>query len=89
VTEDLPAEVWDGLVADTGKVAALETSGGDDGCAGGTSREIEIVDGGETVVSSTFSVCGGANGGPADALDAYVQPVLDAIPDWDRLTATS
>jgi hypothetical protein len=91
VTVDLPAEVWDGLVADAGSVAALdadERDGEGEGCAGGTSRDLEIVDGGATVVARSFPVCGGANEAPAQALDAYVQPVLDAIPDWSALVAT-
>lgn len=31
--------------------------------------------------------CGGDDE-QADVLDAYVQPVLDAIPNWDDLVAT-
>jgi hypothetical protein len=90
VTADLPAEVWDNLVADAGTVAALgdEVDADDKGCAGGTSRSLEIVDGGETVVTESFGVCGGANEAPAQALDGYIQPVLDAIPDWSALVAT-
>jgi hypothetical protein len=88
VTEELPAEVWDGLVAGAGTVALLDPSDDDEGCAGGTSREIEITDGDDTVAASAFSVCGGANEDTARTLDAYVQPVLDAIPNWDDLVAT-
>jgi hypothetical protein len=89
VTEPLPADVWDRLVADIGTVAQLDTGGdADEGCAGGTSRSIEITDDGETVVEKDVYVCGGANEAPAATLDAYVQPVLDAIPDWDALVAT-
>ena len=90
VTADLPAEVWDNLVADAATVAALgdEVDGDDEGCAGGTTRALEIVDGGETVVDESFGVCCGANEAPGQAFDGYIQPVLDAIPDWSTLVAT-
>ena len=88
VTVELPAEVWDGLVAGVGSIADIDASDDEEGCSGGTSRSIQITDGGETVVVKEIYVCGDSNEGPADVLDAYVQPVLDAIPDWDSLIAT-
>lgn len=88
VTEDLPAEVWDGLVADVGSIADLDASDDDEGCAGGTSRSIQITDGGETVVVKEIYACGGGNEGPATVLDAYIEPVLDTIPNWSELVAT-
>jgi len=87
VTAPLPADVWAGLAADGGTVADLDVED-DGGCDGGTSRSLEITDRGETLADSSFSVCGGANEAPAEVVDAYVQPVLDAIPDWEALVAT-
>jgi hypothetical protein len=88
VTTPLPEEVWDQLVADIDDVSGLDPDGDDEGCAGGTSRELQVSDGGESVLHESFGVCGGSNSGDATAVDTYIQPVIDAIPDWDTLVAT-
>jgi hypothetical protein len=88
VTAPLPEEVWDQLVAGIGTVSDLSTSGDEEGCAGGTTRDLQVSDGGESVLQLSFGVCGGENGDAATAVDTYVQPVLDAIPDWTTLVAT-
>jgi hypothetical protein len=85
-TEPVPAEVWEQLVDNVGPVADLVSEDGVDSCSGGTHRTIEIEDGGETVVATDFEVCD-SNEKPADEVDGYVKPVIDAIPGWDELFA--
>lgn len=89
VTTPLPEEVWDQLVAHVDEVSDLDPGGDDEGCAGGTSRSLQVSDSGDTVVDVSFGVCGGDNGGAATAVDTFVQPVIDVIPDWDTLVATN
>lgn len=86
-TVPLPEPVWSELTgADSiGTIADLDVEGGDDGCDGGTSRSLDVTDQGDAVVATELSVCGDLNGEAADRLDAYVQPVIDSIPDWERL----
>jgi hypothetical protein len=83
-TAPLPPEVWDGLVDDATAIAGLDVEE-DDPCDGGTNRSITITDGDDTVLELDIPVCGDASAETADRLDAYLQPVRDAIPDWDAL----
>lgn len=57
----------------------------DDGCAGGTTRTLRVSDRDGTVLDLDFGVCGGDNEDAAEAVDAYIQPVLEAIPEWDSI----
>ncbi|MGH9214448.1 MAG: hypothetical protein ACRD2C_27835 [Acidimicrobiales bacterium] len=84
-TEPVPAEVWDDLAGNVDDLEQLDVDAGDDGCDGGTSRSIRVSDQGHTVVDTEFGVCGDANDEAADQVDSFVQPVVDSIPDWDRL----
>jgi hypothetical protein len=84
-TVPLPDEVWTGLADNLDAVTDLDVSDDDDGCSGGTSRELTITDGDDEVVDVAFSVCGGSNESAAGELDDYVAPVIDAFPDWESL----
>lgn len=83
-TAPVPAEVWTELVENGGELAAIDPDG-DDSCDGGTSRSMTVTGGGEAVYDVSFGVCGGVNRDAADRLDAYVAPVIEAIPDWETL----
>jgi hypothetical protein len=83
--EDLPvpAEVWQGLTNRDDPVFTLEPEATEDSCVGGTARLLRIEDGGEVVLDLDFQVCGGINDEDAGVVDAYVQPFIDTIPDWE------
>lgn len=82
----LAAPVWAELGDGIDSVAELDP-GSVDGCDGGTTRSLIITAGADTIVDIEFDVCGStdANTDAADQTDRFVQPVIDAIPDWDRL----
>ena len=66
---------------------ALPISSGDDGCAGGTGREVEVSIDGERQIAADIEVCGDAGGDAADRLDAVIAPLLATL-DMDELLAT-
>jgi hypothetical protein len=82
-TVPLPAEVWAGLTDTSDAVFNLEPEETEGDCAGGTARSLAVVDGDNEVLDLDFQVCGGVNDGAATTIDAYVQPVIDTIPDWE------
>jgi hypothetical protein len=84
-TVPLPAEVWTGLAENVGELAAIDSDDGGDGCDGGTSRSMSVTNGSDVVYDLELGVCGGANDDAADRLDAYVAPVIQAVPDWEAL----
>jgi hypothetical protein len=81
----LPGAAWDVLTDASDPVFALTPDEPDGGCAGGTTRTLRVSDQDGTVLDLDFGVCGGVNEDAAKALDAYMQPVLDAIPKWDSI----
>jgi hypothetical protein len=93
-TEPLPSEVWDDLTAGLDEVAAVQPSAADiSGCVGGRSRDLEVTDEGETLVSTHLYICRDEEGDlhneeEAEQIDAYVQPAIDLLPDWDELLET-
>jgi hypothetical protein len=88
VTEPLPPKVWQQLVATVDTVLDLEVDEDAEPCAGGTTRDLKIEDKDEAAVDVGFGACGGSNGEAESAVDEWVQPVIDAIPDWDSYLAT-
>lgn len=58
----------------------------DAGCTGGTARVVRITEGGDTREAVVES-CGGQGAEAAEALDAWVAPVVAAIEDWETLKA--
>ena len=87
-TVPLPAEVWDRLAARVARLSGISDDDGDDGCTGGTSRELTVTDGDSVVVDADVSVCGGSGSDDADRIDDAVAPVIAAIPDFDALVHT-
>lgn len=89
-TAPIPVDVWDGLSTGAAEVVSLEPDDIDqEGCSGGTGRSLVIEDGGETLMDLEIYLCAGdANAAQAEVIDGYVEPVIDAIPDWDSLFET-
>lgn len=85
-TEALPPRVWDQLVDGVDDVTSIDADAIDSGCTGGTSRDLTIKDAGAEVVAVDLEVCNG-NDTQSDQLDAYVEPVIGAIPDWEEIVA--
>jgi hypothetical protein len=83
-TAPLPPEVWQGLATEVTGIAGLDVDEVD-GCSGGTNRSVTVTDGDDTIVDLDVPVCGDSNTETADRIDAYLQPVRDAIADWDAL----
>ena len=82
-TTPISDDVWERLADTFETVVDLEPDEIEDGCAGGTGRVLVIADGDQTLVDVDVEVCGGENADTADAIDAYVAPVIDAIPNWE------
>lgn len=83
-SEPLPEEVWDGLVDGYGDVASISSVDSD--CDGGTGRSITVTEADEVLVHASLSPCDDPEGEEmVEQLDAYVDPVIAAIPDWDSL----
>lgn len=80
VTEGL----WGSLALQADEMAKIEPDEAADGCAGGTKRDLTVVDRDETVIDLSFSVCEG-NEDQAARVDAYIDPVIAVIPDWDSV----
>ena len=88
VTEPLPADVWDELVATADDVVDLPVDEDEEPCTGGTTRGLTIEDGGETLIDVSFGACGGSNGEAETRVDRWIRPVTQAIPDWESYLAT-
>ena len=80
-TAAIPSEVWNGLVAQLDDLADLDVDKGE-GCTGGTSRSLTVVDGNTTRLDLAFDVCGDANAPAAKRLDDAIKPVTEQIPNW-------
>jgi hypothetical protein len=78
-------EAWSILVTTFEGVAGVESVENDDGCAGGTSSSLRIVDNRRELVDVGVSNCGGSGGSEAEALDLYIKPVIDSLADWEGL----
>lgn len=78
-------EVWAGLGDGVDDVRRLRAPDDTGGCAGGTSRELRVTDSGQDLVDMSVEVCGGTNAALADAIDAYIAPVIDGIDDFAAL----
>lgn len=87
VTRSLPAEAWGRVRADVARLPAAAEDDVDDGCTGGTGRALRVRDADRVVVDLEAEACGGEGAARVDALDAVVQPVIAAVPDWDVLVA--
>lgn len=85
VEVDVPADAWTRAVSDLEAFDAVTTT--DQGCAGGTGREVELTAGGETLIAADIEVCGGAGQDVADELDATIAPLLAGL-DMEALLAT-
>ncbi len=83
----LPGAVWEELTETRDPVFALTPDEPDDGCAGGTTRTLRVSDRDGTFLDLDFGVCGGVNDDAAEAVDAYIQPALEAIPQWDSIVS--
>jgi hypothetical protein len=83
ISASLPREVWREL-SSAGEVVAIDEPGDGEGCAGGTSRRLEIDDGGTALVDLGFGVCGTESIAAGERVDRYIAPAIGAIPDWDR-----
>ena len=88
VTEPLPAAVWAELRDTADTVLDLDIEEDAEPCAGGTTRGLEIDDGGTMLVDVSFGACGGSNGEAETRVDRWIRPVIQAIPDWDSYLDT-
>ncbi len=84
VDRPLDDDVWSVLIDEVDSVDGLAEGSSDDGCTGGTSSTLKIVDGGTVVVNADAFLCGGEG---SEALNEFVAPVVASISDFDELLA--
>ena len=82
---ELDSDVWEELQDTFESVQGLDVERGDIGCTGGTSRSLLVEDGNEELVDLDIDVCGGTNEDAADAVEEWIEPVLQAV-DIETLT---
>ena len=80
-TAVITAEVWNALVAQLDDLADLDVDE-IEGCTGGTSRSLSVVDDNTTRLDLDFDVCGDTNASAAKKLDDAIRPITEQIPNW-------
>lgn len=78
---------WGALLQSAGALQ-FSSSGDSDECAGGTSRKLLISQGDDPVLDVQLAVCGTDGQSQAEAIDAFVAPLLELF-DMETLLAPS
>ena len=84
-TFELDAAAWNELRDSLNDIVDLEVDETDEGCTGGTSRSVAVVDASVEIVNKSVYVCGGEGEEVADAIDDWIQPALASVDDLDAL----
>ncbi len=84
-TVTTPADVWQQLGETLPTLTDLTVESVDGGCVGGTSTDLRIVAGADSVVDLTPEFCAGANEGLEESLDAWIRPARELFPATDVL----
>ena len=85
-TRPLPDDVWDDLKIGVNDVVGIldqDVAEDEDRCEDDPSRSISIISSGDEVIDLTLPLC--FNDEAVEAIDAYVQPAIDTVPDWDTI----
>lgn len=78
-------KVWQEISAGTPSIADLVPVGQVDGCAGGTSFDVEVTVPLETLVELSADLCGGDNDDVARVVTDWLAPARDQFPPMDEL----
>jgi hypothetical protein len=84
-TVETPTEVWAALSDTSQPALTVEADSIPEGCTGGTGRHLLVNDSPAFSFEAGFDVCGGVNEEQAEAVDAYIEPVTEAIPEWESM----
>lgn len=68
---------WERLADSFDDVLGLTVETPDEGCAGGTSIDVQVVGDGTVIVDLSPQFCGDVNTGVEDAIDAWIAPLRD------------
>jgi hypothetical protein len=85
-SQPLPDEVWDDLktgVNDLVPILDHDVRQDEDRCEDDPSRSISIISSGDVVFDLTMPLC--FNDAAVEALDAYLQPAIGTVPDWETI----
>lgn len=78
-----PPEVWAAL--DPAALESLTVTSTEEGCTGGTSTGLTVVDGSDTLVDLQAEECGGLNEVAVAAINGWIAPARMLLPSIDAL----
>ncbi len=78
-------QVWQQLSADYPQVAGLSADNPTDGCVGGTSFDLDVMDPGATLQQLSVDLCGGSNEQVEEQVTLWISPARQQFAAMDVL----